>query len=133
MNPGPPIVGLPISPLARLLLADLEHDVHAGARVAVTEGTHPDGEQVVRDGVGRNLEVVDVTVIDRPHEARGIGGRGRERLYRIREVASLRGLTAPPSLLVRAGERPGPIALRCRRGGLDSRKASPMGPATWPG
>jgi hypothetical protein len=83
MNPGPPLVGLPISPLAHLLLADLEDDVHAGAHAAITEGTDPDGEQLSRDRSARDLEIVDVTSVNGAHDARRVRCRRREYLYRV--------------------------------------------------
>jgi hypothetical protein len=45
-----------------LLLADLDNDVHAGGCVVRggPEGVDPDGELLVRSGVVRHLEVVDV-------------------------------------------------------------------------
>jgi hypothetical protein len=64
------VVGLRISPVVHLLLADLQDDVHSGARVVIVEGAHPDGEQVVYDCVGRDLQVVDVTAVHGTHEAR---------------------------------------------------------------
>src|SRR5919112_4137708 len=55
---------------ARLfLVADFDDDVHAGGCVVGggPEGVDQDGELLVRRGVARHLEVVDVAPIDRAH------------------------------------------------------------------
>jgi hypothetical protein len=65
----PSVLGLLNQPSVGLLLADFDDDVHASGCVVRggPEGVDPDGELLVRRGVARHLEVVDVAPIDLAH------------------------------------------------------------------